>query len=40
VIKTTSDLENIKELIHGAVDRLLARDGYKKMTVEDLAREV
>ena len=32
--------ENIRELILDAVDRLLARYGYKKMTIDDLAHEV
>lgn len=32
--------ENIRDLILDAVDSLLARFGYKKMTMEDLAREV
>ena len=32
--------ENIREAILDAVDRLLARYGYKKMTIDDLAHEV
>ncbi len=32
--------ENIRDLILDAVDSLLARFGYKKMTMEDVAREV
>ena len=32
--------ENTRELILDAVDRLLARYGYKKMTIDDLAHEV
>lgn len=32
--------EDIRDLILDATDRLLARHGYKKMTVEDLAQEV
>jgi AcrR family transcriptional regulator len=32
--------EDIRDLILDATDRLLARNGYKKMTMEDLAQEV
>jgi AcrR family transcriptional regulator len=32
--------DDIRDLILDAADRLLARNGYKKMTVEDLAQEV
>ena len=32
--------ENIRDLILDAVDALLARFGYRKMTMEDVAREV
>ena len=32
--------DNIKDIILDAADRLLARYGYKKMTIEDLAHEV
>lgn len=32
--------EDIRDLILDAADRLLARKGYKKMTMEDLAQEV
>lgn len=32
--------ENIRDLILDAVDSLLARFGYRKMTMEDVAREV
>lgn len=32
--------ENVRDLILDAVDSLLARFGYKKMTMEDVAREV
>ena len=32
--------ENIRDVILDAADRLLARYGYKKMTMEDLAHEV
>ncbi len=32
--------ENIRDLILDAADRLLARYGYRKMTMEDLAQEV
>jgi AcrR family transcriptional regulator len=38
--KLTLDRENIKDSILDAADRLLARHGYRKMTIEDLAREV
>jgi AcrR family transcriptional regulator len=39
-MKTMPNPENIKDSILDAVDRLLARHGYKKMTIEDLARAV
>src|SRR3982751_2316221 len=32
--------ENIRDLILDAADRLLARYGYRKMTIDDLAAEV
>ncbi len=32
--------ENIRDVILDATDRLLARYGYKKMTIDDLAQEV
>jgi AcrR family transcriptional regulator len=32
--------ENIRDIILDAADRLLARYGYKKMTIDDLAQEV
>ena len=32
--------KNIREIILDAADRLLARYGYKKMTMDDLAQEV
>jgi len=32
--------EDIRDLILDATDRLLARNGYKKMTMDDLAQEV
>jgi AcrR family transcriptional regulator len=32
--------ENIRDIILDAADRLLARYGYRKMTMEDLAQEV
>jgi len=32
--------EDVRDLILDAADRLLARYGYKKMTIDDLAREV
>ena len=32
--------DNIKDIILDAADRLLARYGYKKMTIDDLAQEV
>lgn len=32
--------EDVRDLILDAADRLMARYGYKKMTVDDLAREV
>ena len=36
----TATREEIKESILDATDRLLARYGYRKMTIEDIAREV
>jgi AcrR family transcriptional regulator len=36
----TAVREEVREAILDATDRLLARYGYRKMTVEDLAREV
>ena len=38
-MKLTADPETREDLILNAADRLLARYGYKKMTVEDLANE-
>ena len=38
-MKTTTAVEPREEVILDAADRLLARYGYKKMTVDDLARE-
>ena len=38
-MKTTTAVESREEVILDAADRLLARYGYKKMTVDDLARE-
>ena len=38
-MKATTDQETREDLILDAVDRLLARYGYKKMTVEDVANE-
>src|SRR6185503_9941620 len=32
--------EDVRDLILDAADRLLARYGYRKMTIDDLAREV
>ena len=32
--------EDVHDLILDAADRLLARYGYRKMTMDDLAREV
>src|SRR5260370_14596020 len=32
--------EDIRDLILDAADRLLARYGYRKMTIDDLAKEV
>jgi AcrR family transcriptional regulator len=37
--KVTADPETREDLILNAADRLLARYGYKKMTVEDVAKE-
>ncbi len=39
-MRTTATREDITEAILDAADRLLARYGYKKMTMEDLAQEV
>ena len=39
-MRATAVREDIKYLILDAADRLLARYGYKKMTVDDLANEV
>lgn len=39
-MRTIAVREDIKDLILDAADRLLARYGYKKMTIDDLAREV
>jgi AcrR family transcriptional regulator len=39
-MRTTATREEITEAILDAADRLLARYGYKKMTMEDLAHEV
>ena len=39
-MRTIATREDIRDLILDATDRLLARYGYKKMTVEDLAQEV
>jgi AcrR family transcriptional regulator len=36
----SSTQRDIRNAILDATDRLLARDGYKKMTIEELAREV
>jgi AcrR family transcriptional regulator len=38
--RSMRDRENMKDLILDAADRLLARRGYRKMTIEDLARDV
>src|SRR5688572_6509291 len=37
--RAARDSETIKDSILGATDRLLARYGYRKMTVEDIAAE-
>ena len=39
-MRTIAVQENIREIILDAADRLLARYGYKKMTMDDLAQEV
>jgi AcrR family transcriptional regulator len=39
-MRTIATREDISDLILDAADRLLARYGYKKMTMEDLAQEV
>jgi len=39
-MRTTATREEVTEAILDAADRLLARYGYKKMTMEDLAQEV
>ena len=39
-MRSIATREDIRDLILDAADRLLARSGYKKMTVEDLAHEV
>lgn len=39
-MRTTALREEIRESILDATDRLLARYGYKKMTIDDLAQEV
>ena len=39
-MKTFSRREDIRDAILDATDRLLARYGYRKMTIDDLAREV
>ena len=39
-MRTTATREDIEDVILDAADRLLARYGYKKMTMEDLAQEV
>jgi AcrR family transcriptional regulator len=39
-MRTIAAREDIRDLIIDAADRLLARYGYQKMTMEDLAREV
>jgi AcrR family transcriptional regulator len=38
-MKTAAETETREEAILDAADRLLARYGYKKMTIDDLARE-
>ncbi len=39
-MKDTTQPKTTREAILDATDRLLARNGYKKMTIDDLAREV
>ena len=39
-MRSIATREDIRDLILDAADRLLARSGYKKMTMEDLAHEV
>jgi AcrR family transcriptional regulator len=39
-MRATATREDIREAILDATDRLLARYGYRKMTVDDLAQEV
>ena len=39
-MKDAIEPKTTREAILDATDRLLARDGYKKMTIDDLAREV
>jgi AcrR family transcriptional regulator len=39
-VRTTATREDIDDVILDAADRLLARYGYRKMTMEDLAHEV
>ena len=39
-MRTTALREEVREAILDATDRLLARYGYKKMTIEDVAQEV
>src|SRR5438128_2017646 len=40
LMKTFARREDVREAILDATDRLLARYGYRKMTIDDLAREV
>ena len=39
-MRAIASQENIKDVILDAADRLLARYGYRKMTIDDLAQEV
>jgi AcrR family transcriptional regulator len=39
-MRATATREDVRDLILDAADRLLARYGYKKMTMDDLAQEV